>query len=313
MTADRAKVLDKLKKLKAHAQSAHEIKSQEEAAAFANMVQTMIVKHNIEQSELDAFELEEELQMNPMKEIGLKWEFLSKHRQRKAWLENLGMYVAHAHFCEVLIGQGRFALFFVGREAQAEMAVEVFTQLAKTAEKLAQAEYFKHYHEVRGNDAYASIKGFKPAFLQSFVERLGTRYRQKMESLQNDISASAGAMVLFKSEMQLLKEFIDNMMAPKKPSIRKIGNLFLEFGGEVRPSLKNRWQRGWKWGLLRGKILVQLFEHEFQAVAALEEEGYKEPKGANYHHEGSKRGQAAADKLDLGANPPSRMKKQIGE
>jgi hypothetical protein len=315
MTADRAKVLDKLKKLKAHAQSAHEIKSQEEAAAFANMVQTMIVKHNIEQSELDAFALEEELQMNPMKEISPPSEFMHKHRQRRAWLENLAAYVAHAHFCEVLYAPNRFYVFFCGREAQVQMAVDVYIQLVRTAEKLAQAEYFKHYHEVRGNDAYASIKGFKPAYLDAFVNRLGTRYRQKMLEMQNDINAAAGAMVLFKSEAQLLKEFLASILNPKKKSVKKINNLFLEFGSEIRPTIQRKWGQGKQWAIVMGeKTIIDLLMTEIEAFTTLDEEhSLKEAKHGTYHSEGSKRGQAAADKLDLGSNPPSRMKKQIGE
>lgn len=312
MAADRAKVLDKLKKLRAHAQSAHEIKSQEEAAAFANMVQAMIVKHNIEQSELDSLEQEEELKLNPMKEISMDWKFGSKHRQRKAWLENLAMYVAHAHFCDVLIGQNRFYVFFCGREAQAQMASDMFVKLAETAEKLAKAEYFKHYHEVRGDSEYASIKGFKPAYLDAFVSRLGKRYRDKMDELQNDINASAGAMILFKSEKQQLREFIDHILSPKKPSVKKIENLFLEFQHEIRPALKKRWQMGWQWGVVLGsKVLASLHNTEIEAVAAMEEEhGYKKPKGAVYHREGAKRGAAAADRLDLG-HTESKTRKQI--
>lgn len=312
MSADRAKVLDRLKKLRAHAQSAHELKSQEEAASFANMVQAMIVKHNIDQSELDSLEQEEELKLNPMKEIPMDWKFGHKHRQRKAWLENLAMYVAHAHFCDILISQQRFYVFFCGREVQAQMASDIFVKLATTAEKLAQAEYFKHYHEVRGNSAYASIKGFKPAYLEAFVSRLGKRYRDKMDELQNDINASAGAMVLFKSEKQQLKEFIEELLSPKKPRVKKIENIFLEFKYEIKPSLKRHWQMGWRWGVVLGdKILASLHNTEIEAVAAMEEEhGYKEPRGAAPHHEGSKRGKAAADKLDLG-HSESKSRKQL--
>jgi hypothetical protein len=313
MSTDRAKVIDKLRKLRAHAESAQKLNSEAEAASFAEMVQTMITRHNIQESELDALEQEEELKLNPMVQIHLPHEFLHKHKQRRAWLEDLAACVAHAHFCDVLYGPKRFYIYFCGREAQAEMAREVYVKLATTAERLAQAEYFRHYHEVRGDGQEASIRGFKPAFLDAFVHRLASRYRRRTEQLQDEINAAAGAMVLFKSEEQKLKEFIDSILHPRRKHVKHIKSLFLEFGDKVRPVLKKKWAMGFTWGILQGeKVLLDLFYTENEAYIALAEEHSLQPaKSGGYHREGTARGQAAADKLNIGPEVQSKVRKQL--
>ena len=60
------KLIDKLKKIKAHADSAEKIGNEEEAYAFAAMLQKLLAKHNLDMSQIE-WEEKKQQATNPIR------------------------------------------------------------------------------------------------------------------------------------------------------------------------------------------------------------------------------------------------------
>ncbi len=105
------KIIDKIRKLHAHAQSAEKIGSEAEAQAFAQMVNQLLNKHRLELTDI---QFEERRKNEPVEQAeinfrehgdtfrGKKVEWKQK-KVRVEWIERLAGIVARAHSCEILV------------------------------------------------------------------------------------------------------------------------------------------------------------------------------------------------------------------
>lgn len=207
MTTASDRILEKLKKIKSHAESAASIGSQTEAETFAAMLQNLLDKHKLEMTDL---EYEEEQRAEPVGSHRIdysQYEGVKLRRTRVAWIEELANIVARAHHCQILVHSGSSRITLVGRKTDVEVAEYMFIVLHRAAEKLADQEYAKFsiecvneceecgdpksthrsggtwQHEFKPN--WARCRGFRPAFLQSFILRLERRYNEELEKLRN--------------------------------------------------------------------------------------------------------------------------------
>src|SRR4051812_11592634 len=101
------KIVEKLAKIKAHADSAKAIGNEQEAQAFAGMLQQMLLKHKLEMSDLD---YRKEMESEPIIEHWPETEFVADkvgyHYRykiapdidigpRTQWIEELAMLIAY--------------------------------------------------------------------------------------------------------------------------------------------------------------------------------------------------------------------------
>jgi hypothetical protein len=201
------KLIDKLGKLKRHADSAKEIGNEAEAQAFAEMFQKLVLQNKIEVSEIDFSqqEIEEPVGKHYIDyhkyNIGLK-------RKRIDWIESLAGVVAQAHFCRILVHLGSSRITLVGRKSDCEVAEYVLVTLQRAAEKMAKKAYYKYWFELfevcrkcggqkadHGNDVCGfesstyKAAGFKASWLESFVVRLAQRYKEQRQGYTGESTA----------------------------------------------------------------------------------------------------------------------------
>jgi len=174
---DQEKVIDKLRKLKAHADSAEKIGSREEAEAFAARFQQLLLKHKLEISDI---EMEEEEAAEPVAEHWVDYrKYASKAEpiptgRRVIWMEHLAGIVARAHFCRILVVKNSTRIVLVGRKSDVEVAEFMLVTLVRTAVRLVR----KEYTVARRENPHADMKGFNVSFLEAFIARLNERFNE---------------------------------------------------------------------------------------------------------------------------------------
>lgn len=193
------KLLDKLAKLRRHAESAKEIGNEAEAQAFAEMFQKLVLANKIDVSDID-FEQQEAEEPVDKHYINYQKAEIPLKRKRIDWVESLAHVVAEAHFCRILVHLGSSRITLVGRKSDCEVAEYVLVTLQRAAEKMAKKAYYKYWFELfeicrkcgeqkssHNNDfcgfesSTYKAAGFKASWLEAFVGRLAQRYREQRQ------------------------------------------------------------------------------------------------------------------------------------
>ena len=172
------KLIDKLGKLKRHAESAKQIGNEAEAQAFAEMFQRLVFANKIDVTELD-FSQQEKDEPVDKHYIDYRKHDMRLKRRRIEWIERLAQVVAEAHFCRILVHPGSSRVTLVGRKSDCEVAEYVLVTLQRAAEKMAKKAYYKYWFELfdqYGPGGTGKAAGFKSSWLDSFVNRLAQRY-----------------------------------------------------------------------------------------------------------------------------------------
>lgn len=198
------KLLDKLAKLRRHADSAKEIGNEAEAQAFADMFQRLVVEHKVNVSDIE-FEQQEADEPVGRHHINYAQHGIPLKRKRIDWVESLAGVVAQAHFCRILVTLGSSRITLVGRKSDCEVAEYVLVTLQRAAEKMAKKAYYKYWFELfevcrkcggqksTHNGDYCGFEsstykaaGFKASWLEAFVVRLAQRYREAKQGYTGD-------------------------------------------------------------------------------------------------------------------------------
>jgi hypothetical protein len=205
MTADE-KLIDKLGKLRRHAESAKQIGNEAEAQAFADMFQRLVLANKIDVSEID-FETQERDEP-----VGAHYIDYAKHgvalkTRRAEWIQRLASVIAEAHFCRILVHPGSSRITLVGRKSDCEVAEYVLVTLQRAAERMAKRAYYKYWFElfevcavcggqktghVAGHAFRSSTQqaaGFKASWLDGFITRLAQRYREQRSAVAGSSTA----------------------------------------------------------------------------------------------------------------------------
>lgn len=202
------KLLDKLAKLKRHADSAAKIGNEKEAEAFAEMFQKLMLDHKIDASEVNLEQQERDEPVDKHYIDYAKYKMQLKHK-RSEWIQSLAQVVAEAHFCRILVHPGSSRITLVGRKSDCEVAEYVLVTLQRAAESMAKKAYYKYWfdlfeicatcggpktgHVAFGGHPFASstykAAGFKASWLDAFIRRLGQRYREARQGRSGESTA----------------------------------------------------------------------------------------------------------------------------
>lgn len=226
------KILDKLGKIKAHMESAQAIGSEQEAQAFAAMLQTLLAKHKLEMTDLqysqhlqdepvEETRVGEGIQYKDGKRVYVKYPDVEVSRKRTEWIERLARVIAEAHSCEILVSTGG-GLWFVGRKSDTQVAEYLFITMLRTAEKLSHKAYKKLRAQCRARDngggAFLSeTYGFKDSFLVGFTTRLMQRFEEEKRKIEHDTTGTA--MIRLNKEAVAVRNYIDQNRTKKAKSI----------------------------------------------------------------------------------------------
>ncbi len=220
------KILEKLAKIKAHADSAEKIGSTEEAQTFAEMLQRLLLKHNLDMSDIEFAKHEVD---EPVEKFSIDWEQygLKTKKQRIDWEERLASIVADAHFCRILVSEHSNRIWLVGRKSNAAVAEYLIVTLRRAAKKiayLALAEYQRDLknksqclicglnkdHHVWESHEFQREKitdhhGFKASFLAAFVNRIAERLKETRESV---VTSNCTALVRINKDEAAVRDFM---------------------------------------------------------------------------------------------------------
>ena len=167
---ERTKVIEKIAKLKRHAESAKSLGSEAEAASFAAEVQRLCDEYHLSVEQID-------LDDDPMREVDVAVAPATENPEdvdgRIAWWKaDLGVIVADAHNCEVLTSDEIRAVWFVGRRIDRESAVWVYESLMRTMLEGARRVY-------RRAKFYGWTKGVKTEYFRGFLFSVQQRYDEQ--------------------------------------------------------------------------------------------------------------------------------------
>lgn len=210
------KILEKLGKIKRHMESAADIGNEDEAAAFAAMLQNLLMKHKLDMSDVEyASEMKEE----PIVEetIGTCWKDgkqvyrdfpdVEVRNRRVPWIEHLGGIICRYHSCEVIVTRRSSKLYFCGHKSNVQVVTYLFVVLHRAAEKLADKAYAERWRECLQSGDVTACRGFRNGFLQGFVHRIGQRFQEELDKFQ-DAHAQAGALVRVNKEALAVKNYL---------------------------------------------------------------------------------------------------------
>ena len=184
-------IVDRIRKLKAQAESAANIGSEAEAQAFAALMQRLMVEHKVHEDQLnDPGKVQE-----PIVEVWSSGKISNdpSHPEPKyvlrriEWVERLAQVVATAHYCKIIVTDRTAKICFVGKKSDVEAALSSFEPLLAAATALGAKEFFIAYWAYRRGEGPWE-RGFYRSFLLGFSDRLHRRYKDELNLMEKQLS-----------------------------------------------------------------------------------------------------------------------------
>lgn len=171
-----AKIVELVRKLFAKADSAAEIGSTEEAAAFAAKANELLLRHRLEMTDL---ELQDEQDHDPMGRDDLLSAAWGGVQQK--WSSRLASAVANTHFCRLIFdGAGRrwrARAVLLGRASDRAIALATLQMLHQQAKRLEKQAY-------ETSDRTVSRATFRTSFLLGFTNAVYRRLNERRGTLE---------------------------------------------------------------------------------------------------------------------------------
>lgn len=184
------KLLDKLQKLKRHAESAKAIGSEAEAQAFAEKIQNLLLEHDLSMSdiEFERMEAEEPIERNL---VNFRQYDVKVKKIRCAWMERLASMVARANFCRIIVISGTSNFYLVGRREHRAVAEYMIVTLTRAIIDISKHEHGVYSYECYKRDGNTSgARGFKDSFITAFLMRLFERIEERKKTAGTSTSTA---------------------------------------------------------------------------------------------------------------------------
>lgn len=209
------KILDKLQKMRAMAESAAKIGNENEAQAFAEMMQRMMLEHEISMTDIEARERDASEPVD-VHQIDYTKHNTAPVKARVLWREQLAEIIAMAHFCRILIYQKSSRITLVGRKSDCEVAEFMIITLMRLLEKMSVNEWRKEWRRLGGHespaanrDARVELSGFDTTYRTAFIQRLRQRYDEsKRATVSTAATSSSTALVRIERKMDDVNAFV---------------------------------------------------------------------------------------------------------
>lgn len=231
------KLLDKLQKIKAHAESAKAIGNEAEAQAFADMLQRLLLQHDLDMSDLD-FTRMTEVEPIGYHPVNFKEGGVKVKNTRSQWQENLAGIVARANFCRFLVHPGSNRITLIGRKSHAAVAEYMIVTLIRTLDRLSFLEagaYNREQHRVqpctrcglKGTEHQdqdhahhtTAYHGFRESFIAGFIARLFER----LKLTRSEVATTSTALARVHKEDAAVNDFMKKLKEDKLT--RRVGGL----------------------------------------------------------------------------------------
>ena len=221
------KIIDKLRKLIAHEQSARSIGNQVEAEAFAGRIQELLTAHKLSMSEIE-FEEREAAEPIDFERVDLRTEVRGSNRANLAWRVFIARAVAEANSCAVvnLAGTRGTAFSFVGRTSDRQLAKVLYLYLVELGEELA-TKAAKEDREVqrlkfnlsKGIMSYdvpkwvdtafnAWMKSYRESWKVGFGEAVAKRIKDRYTEIINAQQGAGAAIIHIKKDALAVQDYL---------------------------------------------------------------------------------------------------------
>jgi hypothetical protein len=197
------KVIEKLKKLMKHQESAAKIGSTKEAEAFAAKISELLLQHKLEAEDINISETETERDKQEPIEKEIYTPKDGKQR-RSYWRPYLANVIARAHFCRVLTHAKGNNLTFIGTASDKAFAIYAYEVLAEMAETIAERNYRQKYYEYKQEGREYEMKAYKKNFFFGFIEGIKENYRVQRVQFESNPNA---LVILNKSEDAIVRYY----------------------------------------------------------------------------------------------------------
>ena len=209
-------IVEKIRKMQIHAESAHKIGSEAEAQAFAIKIAALLEAHKLQMSDIE-FDAQDEEEPVGKHKIDYGAAGIPLTGNRTLWTEQLAGIVARAHFCRILVYRNSSRVTIVGRHSDSEVVTYMISLLYRTAIRLEAEAHKAFRRELRADGrSRAEAIGFRRAFLLGFVQRLGERYKEERSAREE--AQSSTALVRVNSSMKAVQKWM--YFNPGTPSTR---------------------------------------------------------------------------------------------
>lgn len=205
------KLLDRIRKLHAHAESAKNLKNEAEAAAFAAKVQELLTQHKLDMSQL---EFDQQDKDEPIGQTYIETSPTGHKKSRIAWREQLASAVAKAHYCRILVIPGSSKVLLVGRPVDRQIAEYIITTLSGLAEVMADAAYVKYFYAKKAVGQVHEARGYRPAWLIGFVNTIRRRYAEEMVKAQAAAQSNGMSLIRLDQEQAKVEAYKDQIGRP---------------------------------------------------------------------------------------------------
>lgn len=224
------KIIDKLNKIRKHAESAKEIGNEAEAQAFAAMLQNLLAKYKLEMTDIQyAAHVEEEpVEEVPFgggvvrnakgKQVVQDYPDVEVKKRRVDWMENLAQIIAMAHSCQILCQIGSNRIWFVGQKSNVQIVDYLFVTMYRAALKISWKEYVKYYYQCQDEGDVTRARGFRDSFINGFVNRLQKRFAEEKEKI-NAQWQTGTALVRINKEALAVKNYLEQKKGKKAHAI----------------------------------------------------------------------------------------------
>jgi hypothetical protein len=205
------RVIKRLVKMQAARDGEAALGNSAAAEAFATAINRMLIENELAPSDLDyARATDQDPVIEVPVDLGL-YKIQSK-QTRIAWQESLARVVAKAHLCTFLIRRGSNAIWFVGTKSHAVVAEYAYGVLVPLADKLANKEYYDYHMGLRrqGQDIRLA-RGFRPAWLETFVGRIAERFDDARRAAVTDApEGTSVALMRLDGALQKARAYTDD-------------------------------------------------------------------------------------------------------
>ena len=205
-------VLDKIKKLLDKANSAKEIGNLDEANIFFKGIQKLLVKHNLEMSDVESHQLKDKNTIIKDEEsISYK-----KSCNYGTWELTLAGIVARAHSCRLIYDTYFKTMRFIGTQSDVTIAKYILEVAIQTFKRICKREWKKRVKDFREEMDWHNItidqlirwgelptrQKFYSSFYDGAINGLSIQYHQNEQELKQE-HGNKYSMYLIKVEDQL--------------------------------------------------------------------------------------------------------------
>lgn len=212
------KLIERLRKLKNHADSASSIGSESEAQAFAAKLHSLLEEHNLEMSDVEWEE--KRRQVAPQ-----TWS--PRAGSVSGWVYNLCCIISTVNHCRGLVTKDGREFIFVGLAESVEACIQMTDYLWSAATKLSEEAYAKRL-ETRGQTIWLTedVERYKISWLAGFINRLPEKLSCKVpqdEHPKSGLVLQSRSIVRISQSIAAADPYIDSLgILPTIPMVKQV-------------------------------------------------------------------------------------------